>query len=380
MFKGFSTFDGLNIMTDCLGRGFERLGWELRVVDLRQENAYINTLDILLEGDVLLIVGMNAMGRAIIAAEDGGSMVDPTGGFYRHLSIPILDFVSDHPVYIHDRLKVPLNNHRVAVVTANNVPMVQRWINNDVPVRHVPHGSNIPAEGTVQPWSARDIDVFASISLNDHPDVLRASWSERLDRTTAALLNAVVEEQEPAPDTPLDETVVRVFGSAIRTVEDLKPHFIEVDRYLRAQVKLRTAQGIARAGLPLTIMGPGWPDLGGRVTFLPPAPGTETLPLMGRSRVVVNPLPPYYSCLERPLQAALHGAAAASTSSEWLTGAMEEANIALSMDPDDAAATIADALADSGLADRAARGRDVVARAHTWDHRAAELLHFAFGE
>jgi len=121
------------------------------------------------------------------------------------------------------------------------------------------------------------------------------------------------------------------------------------------------------------VLSAGWPDLGERGIRLPAVPMAEGFALMGQAKMVLNQLPPYMQSHERPLQAALCGAAAASTPSAWVDRVMDGHALMLPLPAREAAAAVAAALADPGLPDRAVRAGAAVADGQLWEDRAAEL-------
>lgn len=376
LFKGSAAFDGLNVMVDCLAAGFEYLGLRPRIADLRGTDTVPEVVRALADPDLALIVCMNSFGRPMEKRPDGTMVVAADGGPFRSVRVPVIDYYVDHPIYHFANIRVWLPNQIITVPTGPNVELVRTLIRDDAPVHHLPHGGNLPEEGAVRPWAERDMGLFASMSLHHDPETMRAVWSEAHRPEIAGKLNAMVEEHDHDPEAPLQAAIMRVIGPS--SIETILPWFTQVDSYLRARVKLHTIRAIARRGLPLTLCGPGWPDLGGGVRRLASVPASESLRLMGRARITLNLLPPYYHSHERPLQAALHGGAAASSPSPWLDQVFGGSGITLPPDPDQAADILADALDDPRLAERARAGHDAVRGGHSWLHRAANILALAF--
>ena len=98
---------------------------------------------------------------------------------------------------------------------------------------------------------------------------------------------------------------------------------------------------------------------------------------MGRSKIVLNHLPPYFQSHERPLQAAVCGALGASTPSDWVGRVMEGHALLLPLPVREAAEAVAAALADPALPERAALGRTAVVKGQMWRDRAAEFAAIA---
>lgn len=135
----------------------------------------------------------------------------------------------------------------------------------------------------------------------------------------------------------------------------------------------------ALAHLPLLMCGEGWERValpGSGIRYLGSQPVAATIDFMRRSKIVLNPLPPYFGSHERPLQAMVNGAVAAIGASDYLASAFPgQGYLALSLDPKAAAAELEQALADDDrLRALAGAGHADCLAAHLWDHRARTFL------
>lgn len=368
VFQGKSDFGSVNGMALALAKGFERLGRTAVVVDLRQPNHIQTIVGALRSGDVDLFFSLNGYGIPDAAG------LDPVG-FYGATNAPAMVFFVDHPVYHHPTICNRLPRVLASFPTAHHVDFCRRHVRGDMPLGFIPHGGNEPSAGVARPWAERDIDVLLSASLPGHPEGLRAGWAPQYGPQVAARLNAIVEAHRAAPSAPLHLAVLDVLGSPDLPAAAIYPYFAVVDCYLRAEVKLVTVTELAARGVRVTVRGPGWPPVAG-CDMAGETPVSQVMPLMGRARVVLNPLPLYYECHERPLHAALHGAAAVAPAGSWMAGALDGGVLAVSPDTKAMADEIATALAGTELGERARLGNAVAAARHTWAHRAADILRF----
>jgi glycosyltransferase involved in cell wall biosynthesis len=163
----------------------------------------------------------------------------------------------------------------------------------------------------------------------------------------------------------------------------LASYFLAADTYLRSRAKRDLVAALAH--LPLTVCGKGWENMAESAApsrglrFLPAQPAPESMALMRRAKLVLNPLPAYYESHERPFQAMAAGAVAA-TGPSALFGGAEFAGALLSLPSDalGAASRIEAALGDDdALQGMAAAGTRVQAAGHRWDDRAAALVELA---
>lgn len=364
LFKGHSQYDSVNTMVEQLGAAFGRVGAPAVILDTRSASCVGEALALLRRGAVRLFVSLNGYG----IPEEGA-------GFYAESPAPVLIYFVDHPAYHYPRIRAGLPRLIATFPTAHHVEFCRRFIRDDIPLHHLPHAT---AAADAAPWKERDIALFFSGSLLADPESFRAEWAGH-GAEVAGRLGAIVAAHDAAPTRPLHEAVLAVLDGAEPPVEVLASYLITADTYLRSRVKRDLAQALAH--LPLTLCGEGWARFAGeltRATLLPAMPAAATFAAMRRSRIVLNPLPPYYESHERPLQAMAHGAVAANGPSGMMAAAFPGAYLPLPAGPQEAAAVIEAALADSALLQSIAGiGHNACLAGHLWDHRAAEILRLA---
>lgn len=321
------------------------------------------------------IIAKDGIGMAILMNGVGMDLADEDfSTFLKSLKAPVVGFFLDHPAYHSSRISAPLPHLRLASSCSHDGAFIRRFLRDDVPVEHIHHGATPPPRGLVRPWDERDIDVLVPSTMPVHPDLERSTWATRYGNLTAAQLNAIIEVHDGAPAQPLHEAILYVLGDRAVSLREMLPYYLITDLYLRARVKLDSVRALLDRNVPVTVLSSGWPDdLGGRVTRLPSVPLVEGFALMGRSKMVLNHLPSYFESHERPLQAALCGAVAASTPSEWVDRVMGGHAVMLPLSMQDAATAVATALVDPALPERAALGCAAVENGQLWRDRAAEL-------
>ncbi len=366
LFKGHSQYDSVNTMVDQLARALERLGAPTVILDTRADDCVAAAAGLSQRRRVRLFLSLNGFG--IPAAGQGA-------GFYGESEAPMLIYFVDHPAYHHPRLRTPLPRLVATFPTAHHVDFCRRFIRDDIAIHHLPHAT---AAVEAAPWEGRDLPLFLSASLMADPEPFRAQWRQH-GAAVAARLNAMIEAHDAAPTRPLHEIARAALDGAEAPIEVLASYMITADTYLRSRIKLALAKALAH--LPLTLCGEGWArhaEPGQRAAFLPAMPVADTIEAMRRSKIVLNPLPPYYESHERPLQAMANGAVAANGPNAALAAAFPGGFLGLSADPGEAAAALETALADeAGLQATAEAGHAACLAGHLWDHRAAEILRLA---
>lgn len=364
-----SQFGFMDTVAAELAAGFRALGRRAIATHLLDAGRMAEASSIISQGGLGMVVLMNGIGM-----EAGTTDLVR---FLASLNVPVVGFFLDHPAYHHHRIATQVPRLVVVTSCTHDDGFITRFIREDVPLKHVHHGAARVPPGVSLPWAERDIDVLVPSTLPVNPEVERPSWAARHGAIIAAQLNAIVEVHDSDPARPLHDAILEVLDGRILSLRDVLPYYCVTDLYLRARIKLDSVRALLDQGVRVTVLSDGWPDLGERGVRLPAVPIAEGHALMGRAKLVLNHLPPYMQSHERPLQAALCGAAAASTPSGWVDRVMGGHALMLPLPVRDAAAAVAAALADPGLPDRAALGGAAVANGQLWEDRAAELASLA---
>ena len=363
LFKGHSQYDSVNTMVDQLAAALERLGAATLILDTRDADCVATAVGLVRQRQVRLFLSLNGFG--IPAAGQGA-------GFYGESDAPVLIYFVDHPAYHLARIRAPLPRLIATFPTAHHVAFCRRFIRDDIPIHHLPHATTAAAAA---PWSARDEALFLSASLMTDPEPFRAQWRQH-GAEVEARLEGMIAAHDAAPTVPLHETVLAGLGGVVPPAEVLVSYMITLDTYLRSRIKLRLAQALAH--LPLTLCGEGWEPHrtpGQRACFLPAMAVAGTIAAMRRTRIVLNPLPPYYESHERPLQAMANGAVAANGPSALLEKDFAGGFLPLPAEPVAAAAAIEAALGEPAQLEAiAAAGHRLCLAGHLWEQRAAEIL------
>ncbi|MCB2102573.1 MAG: glycosyltransferase family 1 protein [Rhodobacterales bacterium] len=367
LFKGESQFGSVNAMVDQAAAAFERRGFATTRVDIR-DAAFAATLeDAIRADDVALVFSLNGYGLPRSGA-----------GFYGALNAPVFAYYVDHPLYHPTGAMAPLRRFFLSYPTPHQVGFALTAFQPAPRATHVAHAAPAP-EGPPPPWEDRDIPVFFSGAPGPLPPAeLRAQWAT-LGPDRERQLNDMVDLHDHDPLAPLESVICHVLGTD-RTEHALyTPFFMAVDMYLRARIKVGVVANLSPVGA--WVAGPGWDFLKDRlpgVRFLGEVPADETRALMGRAKVTLNLLPPYYASHERVFQAMAAGSVAASTPSDLWSAWFGDGQVAqLPYAAHGQWAELEGLLSDdAGLAERAARGHRAFLDGHTWDHRVAAILRY----
>ncbi|MGF1468341.1 MAG: glycosyltransferase [Sandaracinaceae bacterium] len=234
----------------------------------------------------------------------------------------------------------------------------------------------------------RDIDVLFVGSAAD-PDGMRRRWGSQLGPAVARLLDGVAEEWAVAPSERSLPALFRSLCASLGldghdTIRRLEPLLLgEVNRYVRSRKRIAILRALAAlgGGRKVVVYGDGWPGLvpAGDLTFR----GAIPFPLFEeevlRSRVFVTAQPIHaMGPSERYFTAMANGTALVVNENTWLREHYGSGNAYAPYDVDEprTARDRVEALLSNEPERRrmveAARARTVAA--HTWGHRARELL------
>jgi len=230
------------------------------------------------------------------------------------------------------------------------------------------------------PWSERDIAVvFAgNYGLDRELESERADW-QRYGEHRAAALEAIVARIDDRSHETLEHAAIDVLaGEENLSAGQVCAYMKVVDMYLRGRVRWRAVQGLADTP-GAVVCGDGWDHIAetstGSATFASATDAAAVQALMRRARIAVNLLPDYYDSHERMFDAAAHGCLLISTESAFLREAFGAEAVHFLAEPEDLANAVAYYTTNPQEAqEKAERGRAVFLAAHTWDHRAADLL------
>jgi hypothetical protein len=373
LYRGHSDYESVGTMVQELAAAFQRRGLTPVLLDLRTPDCIAQAVRLVWDGDVRFFLSLNGYG---IPAPGQGA------GFYAETKAPVLVYFVDHPAYHYPTIRAPLPHLAVTFATASEVPFCERHVRKDIPVRHMLHAAE-PAHDALPAWETRDIPLLLSASLHGDPDTIRAGWRNH-GAAVEQSLQQIVDVHDETPRRPLAEAIAHVIGRDDLPIEVLSSYFAATDIYIRSRACRDLVAALSH--LPLMVCGKGWDGLaaeftvqGKQVRFLPSQTAPETMALMRRAKLVINPMPPYYESHERPFQAMAAGAVAAvGPGGVFDAPEFAGAVVTTPVDPHEAALALEAALADEQLLAEIAQGGTRAQKAtHTWDHRASMLIKLA---
>ncbi len=316
----------------------------------------------------------------------GSVRLDNDASLFDALGVKFLGWQLDHPIYAPESLGRGLNN-RYSVYSNHNHQRFAEAIRLPGRGATLLPGGDEPDEPP-KDFHARDWPIFIAASWNGVPQRL---WEETEDSHGKALLVGVLDRLLAHTEASLLDAFNAAsadlgFGATLGedpAFDDLMVSFLRDPlTYVRHHDRISVIQGLADAGFPLTICGPGWRDfLGDRphVTYLDRWIDFKSLPaLYGNARIVINLNAGNGGC-ERAIHSAIAGAAVVSDYSARLADQFCEPDSLAFFDrarPGHVVETVG-RLLESDLGETVAqRGRRMALDSSLWRHRAQQIVDF----
>ena len=368
LFKGAARFDAANRYVDELAEGLRTYGRE--VVTLHEgEPGFGERLRHELDFRCEFAAGFDSAAALV----DGP---DP----FMDGRIPRIHLLTEHPV--HHWPQFHFAHHHWAAADRAILPFVERAFNGSRSLHFLPMGAT-PPEGESE-GGERDGVVFAG-GFED-PDAIMARWRRHFSADLAELLQLMAAHAVAHPRKPLLAALEEVFAANdFPEGEELLRRYVpsayaEVEQAVRNYRRLMVLRALDDAGIAVDLYGPGWRagcfdhhrDHG-------PLHYSELLARY-RSAAVVLDIAPHLEegPHERMLTAMAHGACTVAAANPWIDRHFEaERDLltyqwdALEQLPDELAMVLDNPSRREAVA---AAGRRQVLLAHTWRHRARELL------
>lgn len=374
--NGMSNYDLMRTFTDEMRYAFEQLGCSTQMIDAARHPSPAECQKALDRHGPHLLFGFNASGFALKR---------PNGEPLPSADHPYFNFMVDGPMFhahwvpfmrqphVYSGLCDPTHRHGALRL---GIP-AERLID----VRHGGHVSPLAREderttdiavlGTIGDFEAQRTALKATLPEGVFRvfELVAESWSSNLQLGLYDVFDAVVAE----------------LGLELDDEQRLNLEFIvcsNVDRYIRNRERLRILKGFS--DLPIRIFGHGWRrlitwnhrfDIGPELSF---AQAQEEL---CRTKVLINIQPiAVHATTERALNALLNGAVLVTTVNHFLSRHFVAGEQFFPFSSDAAGFDQARGQVENLLSNPARRveiyenARQAALAAHTWKHRAQEIL------
>lgn len=381
MLKGQSQYDVLRYFVDDLASAFDKLNYDVQIIDLVEENWTEKLVNVLQTKKISFFLGMNGVGIEI--SSDGRPLYDLVGA-------PFFAFLVDHPMYHLPRLKDTTSNE--VIISCMDVEHIS-YIDNMTPEFSrkfmrvfVPHGAAINHGDLDDIEVDRPIDILFAGSFTE-PDEIRNSWKQSfpyMGRIVDDIIELSLHDQEKpfhnVVEQVLNEKGISFADSQLMVFWKL---MTDVDLYIRNKIRMDIISQLNSLPARVEVYGNGWGKLklhtNKFVRFYQPLSFTEVQGKMKQSKMTLNVIPSIHNgAHERIFTSMLMGSAVLSTSNQYLRKNFEHgSNIILFESKQDLSNIAVAYLEDKEkLQEVAQKGKEAALLKHTWQNRACDILGF----
>lgn len=371
VYQGVFQYDALNVFARSLAEGFDALGLQTVMLDTKNDEAGSRARlgELLTRPErIAFILGPGAI---LADAAVGGT------NLYGRFGVPYVAFLVDHPSYALMRL-AKMQNALITCIDRDHVAFLHDLgLHN---AAYVPHGATMP-EG-LRPWAERRGRIAFAASANDD-EALRAHVLDSLAPAQRPVLADIAGD--PTIGT-LSQAVAAArshpAAAALGWTQGYDAGFIlfinEMDRVIRSTRRNAIVRALDAAGIAVDLFGRGWDRFAFRHHRLhPPLPFEEMCEELQGYRYALHLNPLFTEGLhERLCSAAIAGCAVVTDGNAEIARCYPDgqASIQFSTKEADWVDRLSHRLRDAEGESIARMGRQITARAHSWAHRAAEIV------
>lgn len=202
-----------------------------------------------------MIIDFNSM-LPRLQTKDGHS-------FVRFLNGPFYNYILDHPLYLHDSIKVPLKNYHIICLDLNHYAYLKQYYPHLASVHFLPLAGMVTNDEPA-PFEQRRMDFLftGTYTAPEHViNVMNLSCRDLLKE-----LNSMLEIMQEKPDLTQEQALAELLNDLHGTIETgefaglMQRHFL-LDTYFHALHRYQIITTLLDAGIKLTVYGQGWDSL-----------------------------------------------------------------------------------------------------------------------
>ncbi|AWO74740.1 glycosyltransferase family 1 protein [Geobacillus thermoleovorans] len=256
LYNGQSQYGVLRYFIQDLAASFQRLGFEVKIIDLLASSWIAELERVLREKEVFFFLSMNAMGIDIKVGDKS---------LYNHLNIPLFAFLVDHPMYHINRLNQGVKNLIVSTVDQAHLSFLRTFLNGVYSKVFIPHGSSYhEVSVSSKTIEERKIDILF-VGTFTNPDHFRKQWTD-CDKYIGKLFDAIMEKYLYTHNQTLIDIAESVFVDYGIDQEYMHhvnfwSHLVNVDLYIRNRRRMEAVLETAKLDARFEVYGNGWETL-----------------------------------------------------------------------------------------------------------------------
>lgn len=379
VFKGI--YDTLDVFVDHLVKGFEQLGYEVFIFDVRNMDENIMGMTQFVNERLIAVITFNNLGINLELKD--------IGNFWNKLGIHVIDILVDHPAHYHDMLISAPEKTVVLCIDENHAEYIKRFYPNILVADFMAHGGT-QVETELIPWNERSIDVLYAGSLSSKqmtPQIFNIGRYNNLqvNRIWNGTLERIINDSGLTTERAIEEELlsegIKLNDNELR---ELISDFVGLDYCVVSYYREKVLKTLVEAGINITIYGGGWEKCewitAPNCHLMSRIPAKDILLKMYDSKIVLNIMTWFKrGSHERIINGMLAGAVVVSDESTYLSDSFENGKELYTFslnDIDKLPIKIKSILSDSSSATVASNGRNRALQSERWENRAYEIDYY----
>ncbi len=269
---------------DKMTTELEKLGATVDVVDVSAQDASYDVLERYVGGSYDIVLGMNSR-LPMLELDNGHLLLDEMGA-------PLFNYILDHPLFHHAPLMVPIEKGVAIGIDKNHCDYIGKYY----PHYKYVYSQTIPGTPSIEPrkWADKEIDILFT-GTYESPEIQMQQIEQKPGELRDMMLAAIALMRETGCT---QEQALEVLRPDETNMALLMNKCYLIDKYMRNYLRENILTQIAKAGLPLTIVGEGWEKSKlsdyENVAIHEGVEITHSFEIIARSRILldVNPLFP----------------------------------------------------------------------------------------
>lgn len=254
------------------------------------------------------------IGRRFLAAFDINSVItnailNDKDYFVDALKIPFFNIIVDHPMHLHDRLSVPLDNYNVICIDKEHCEYISKHYPNIKNVIYMPFGGTLSRYRV--PFKDRKYEIFFPGTY-----VPPYQYRERLVRQDPELLRIAMKTfdiMKKDEFVSFEKALLLADRTYMASIDGKLEVLSNLERFVRALFRSQAISCLLESGREVTVAGENWfmyDEMGNNNLKILPACGYDKmLAYIADSKVVFNVQPFFlYGPHDRVMNAAINGA------------------------------------------------------------------------
>ncbi len=312
--KGKSRYNVLRLAADEIAEGFADFGFDVTVADLGDNTTLASNFKLAMSQRYDLIFSLQALFFDLRASNG-------TSSFFNAYDVPVFGHIVDHPLFHHDRIAPSQgDNMYLACIDRNHVNYVNKYYPHIANVTHLTHGGFNPRSSVS--YNERTIDVYFPSSYTSPEEVL--DKLESLPDVYKKMAHMFIQLMLKDPMLTLQDALAKYLKEVKFTCDseefkEIMNILFVVDLYVRTTTRDHCIHSLLSNNIKVTVNGAGWDKFNNKPGYkleIITDKGldiSQTLDIMGKSKMVLNHLPTYQNGMHERIYSSMRAGAISLT-------------------------------------------------------------------